>query len=194
MTELEQYLKNATRGLWEKKKLEVREELESHIFERVHKHELLGLAREVAIQQSIQELGDARVINRKMTEVYMFSRQLLLGGAFACTMAGITYWQVTQPRDLRIQCANTAKTFRFSGVANGTIAQFWDATSVAVALQENTHMQAEIINSRVSDDPINTFEMEATSATIGSISQRFFFKNVTLKVPADPGKIRCSIL
>jgi ADP-glucose pyrophosphorylase len=193
-TELERYLNAATRGLWGKKKLEVYEELEAHVLERALKHELLGLAREVAISKSIQELGNARVINQRMMEVYMFSKQLLLGGFAACALAGITYWQVTQPRELRVQCANAAQTFRFSGVAIGTIAQYWDASGVAVALQENTDMQAKAIDIRVSDDPENTFEMEATSATIGSSNQQFFFKNVTLKTPAEPGSIRCSIL
>jgi hypothetical protein len=63
MTELETYLKAATRGLWGKRKLEVREELESHLLEKAHKHELLGLTREEAIFKSMQELGNARVMN-----------------------------------------------------------------------------------------------------------------------------------
>ena len=68
--ELERYLKAATRGLWGKKKLEVREELEAHILERAHKHELLGLEHQKALSNAIQELGNARIINHKMTEVY----------------------------------------------------------------------------------------------------------------------------
>jgi hypothetical protein len=194
MNDLEHFLKTVTRGLWGQHKLEVREELESHVLERAHKHELLGITREDAIQKSIQELGDARVINQRMIEVYMFSRQLLLGGFAACALAGITYWQVIQPRELRVQCTNTAQTFRFSGIAIGTIAQYWDASSLAVALQENTDMQAEAINTTISDDPKKTLEMEAKSATIGSRDQQFFFKDVTLRTPANPGSIRCSIL
>ena len=69
-TKLEQYLKAATRGLWGKKKLEVREELEAHILERAHKHELLGLEHQQAISNAIHELGDARAINHKMMEVH----------------------------------------------------------------------------------------------------------------------------
>ena len=68
--ELERYLKAATRGLWGKKKLEVREELEAHILERAHKHELLGLEHQQAISNAIQELGDAREMNRGMNEVH----------------------------------------------------------------------------------------------------------------------------
>jgi ADP-glucose pyrophosphorylase len=193
MNDLENYLRITTRGLWGKRKLEIQEELEAHILERAHKHELLGLTRENAITKSIQELGNAQAINRKMMEVYMFSKQLLLGGFTACALTGITYWQMTQPRELRLQCANTAKTFHFSGVAIGTIAQYWDASGVAVALQENTNMQAEATNITVSDDPKKTLEMEAKSATIGSRDRQFFFKDVTLKTPSNPGSIRCSI-
>jgi hypothetical protein len=70
MTELEQYLKNATRGLWGKRKVEVREELENHVLERALKHELSGLTREAAILKTLEELGSSRAINRKMTEVH----------------------------------------------------------------------------------------------------------------------------
>jgi hypothetical protein len=70
MNEPEQYLNNATRGLSGKRKLEVREELENHVLERAHKHELSGLTREAAILKTLEELGNARAINRKMTEVH----------------------------------------------------------------------------------------------------------------------------
>lgn len=59
MNELEQYLKTATRGLWGKRKLEVREELKAHVLERVRKHELLWLSREDAVSKSLSELGPA---------------------------------------------------------------------------------------------------------------------------------------
>jgi hypothetical protein len=70
MNQLEKYLNNATRGLFGKQKLEVREELEAHVLERVRKHELSGLPREAAILKTLEELGNARAINQKMTEVH----------------------------------------------------------------------------------------------------------------------------
>jgi hypothetical protein len=70
MNELEHYLKNATRGLGGKRKLEVREELEAHVLERVRKHEFLGLTREEAISKSLSELGSAQVIRLGLQRTY----------------------------------------------------------------------------------------------------------------------------
>jgi hypothetical protein len=70
VTNLEHYLNTASRGLWGKRKLEVREELEAHVLERARKHELSGLTREDAISKTLEELGNARAINHKMTEVH----------------------------------------------------------------------------------------------------------------------------
>jgi hypothetical protein len=71
MTNLEKYLNNATRGIWSKNKLEIREELHNDLLERTRKHQLAGLSQEAATTRAIQELGDARVLNRGMTGVYM---------------------------------------------------------------------------------------------------------------------------
>jgi hypothetical protein len=68
--ELEHFLRTATRGLWGKRKLEVREELESHLLERARKHELLGLSREGAISKSLGELGSAQVIRSGLQRTY----------------------------------------------------------------------------------------------------------------------------
>jgi hypothetical protein len=70
MTELEQFLHTATRGLWGKRKLEVREELEAHVLECAHKHELLGMTREQAISKSLSELGPAQVIRSGLRRTY----------------------------------------------------------------------------------------------------------------------------
>jgi hypothetical protein len=70
MNELEHFLKAATRGLWGKRRLEVREELESHVLGRAHKHELLGLSREDAISKSLAELGSAQVIRSGLNQTY----------------------------------------------------------------------------------------------------------------------------
>jgi hypothetical protein len=70
MTELERFLKNATRGLWGKRKLEAHEELENHLLERSRKHELSGLSREDAIFKSLAELGSAQVIRLGLQRTY----------------------------------------------------------------------------------------------------------------------------
>jgi hypothetical protein len=85
MSDLEQFLKSATRGLYSKRKLEFREELEAHVLERARKHELSGLTREAAIRKTLKELGSSRVINHKMTEVHTMPKLLrsFIATAFA---------------------------------------------------------------------------------------------------------------
>ena len=70
MNELEQYLKNATQGFWGNRKLEVREELESHVLERIRKHKFLGMTRDDAISKSLAELGPAQVIRAGLQRTY----------------------------------------------------------------------------------------------------------------------------
>jgi hypothetical protein len=71
MNQLEQFLKNATQGLFGKRNLEVQEELEAHVLERARKHELLGLSREDAISRSLTELGSASVIRSGLQRTYL---------------------------------------------------------------------------------------------------------------------------
>ena len=70
MTLLEQYLKNATRGLWGKKKLEVREELEAHVLEQARKLELQGLKKPDALQKALEQIGPANIVSRGMIGVH----------------------------------------------------------------------------------------------------------------------------
>jgi hypothetical protein len=70
MSNLEQYLKNATRGLWGKRKLEVREELENHVLEKAHKLELQGFNRTDAIQTVLEQIGPANIVSRGMIGVH----------------------------------------------------------------------------------------------------------------------------
>jgi hypothetical protein len=70
MNILEKYLQQATKGLWGVKKLEIREELTAHILERAYKHEIAGIAHEIAISRAIEELGDAKTIRTGMIGVH----------------------------------------------------------------------------------------------------------------------------
>jgi hypothetical protein len=70
MTPLEQYLKNATRGLWGKKKLEFREELEAHVLEQAHKLEFQGFKQPEAIQKVLEQIGPANIVSRGMIGVH----------------------------------------------------------------------------------------------------------------------------
>jgi hypothetical protein len=151
MNELEDFLKIATRGLRRERKLEVQEELEAHVKERTHKHELHGMAREVAIQKSIQELGDARVINRKMTEVYMSSKHLLLGTAIAGLLS-VTAWQATAPKDLKFACTSSDQTTRLEA---HVLTTWINAFSTARDLEDIdfNNFQAQSINTVMSNLP-----------------------------------------
>ncbi len=195
MDDLQHYLKTATRGLWRKRKLEVKEELESHVLERAHKHELLGLAREDAISKSMQELGNARVINQHMVEVYMFSKQLLLGGFTACALASFGIWQVTKATVLRLECSNADQSFHFSGTTTGKYSRLnMPDKSVLLAAIRGPRLTATIINSTLYDDDGSGFQgiqMQATKASF----EVFDFNDVDMKSGSKDGKsdpeIRC---
>ena len=95
MKALENYLNNATRGIWGKRKLEIREELTADILERTRRFELIGLSRETATVRAIQELGDARVVNRGMTGVYMMPT--FVKTAFGAAMISVALVLSVQP-------------------------------------------------------------------------------------------------
>ena len=106
MNNLERYLNQATRGIWGRRKLEIREELENHVLERTKKFELMGLSRETATARAIQELGDARVVNRGMTGVYMMSTYLK--STVAVIMISVALGWTTQ-----LSIAQVANTTRY---------------------------------------------------------------------------------
>ena len=95
MTQLEQYLKNATRGLWGKRKLEVQEELEADILERTRKYEISGLEHHTAILQAIQEFGNARDVNRGMTRLY--TMPTILKSSILATAVLLMINSITKP-------------------------------------------------------------------------------------------------
>jgi hypothetical protein len=95
MTPLEQYLNNATRGIWGKRKLEIREELESDITERSKKFVLSGFSRDQAVEKAILELGDARVVNNGMKGIYIMPT--MLKTSIAVIMVTLTITAMTKP-------------------------------------------------------------------------------------------------
>ncbi len=88
MNNLEQYLTQATKGLWGKKKLEIREELTAHILERAYKHEIAGISHEIAVAQAITELGDAKTIRTGMIGVHTMPNVFKISGFLAVVAAG----------------------------------------------------------------------------------------------------------
>jgi hypothetical protein len=95
MNNLERYLNNATRGIWGKRKLEIREELESDILERAKKFELNGCSSDQAIRKAILELGDARVVNNGMKGIYIMPT--MLKTSIAAVMVMLTITAMTKP-------------------------------------------------------------------------------------------------
>jgi hypothetical protein len=70
MTLLETYLNRATRGVWGKKKLEVKAELRGSIEARAWKLECLGFTPELALETAMRELGEPKAIAAGLTKVH----------------------------------------------------------------------------------------------------------------------------
>lgn len=67
---IETYLRKSTRGLWGKKRNEVREELSSHIEGRVNAHLIGGLSESDAVEKTLVELGHPTNVSAGMARVY----------------------------------------------------------------------------------------------------------------------------
>jgi hypothetical protein len=67
---IETYLQKSTRGLWGKKRDEVREELSSHIQGRVHAHLVGGLCESDAVEKTLTELGHPTHVSAGMARLY----------------------------------------------------------------------------------------------------------------------------
>jgi hypothetical protein len=88
MSNLETYLKAATRGLWGQKKLEVREELEAHVLEQARKLELQGFNHTDAIQKVLERIGPANIVSNGMIGVH--TMPTMIRSAFAIFTLSIT--------------------------------------------------------------------------------------------------------
>ena len=67
---IEHYLRKSTRGLWGRKREEVREELSAHIFGRVNAHLIGGLSESEAVEKTLTELGHPTNVNAGMARLY----------------------------------------------------------------------------------------------------------------------------
>ncbi len=89
---VETYLRQATRGLWGKKRLEVREELAAHLQERVMAHRIAGLGHADAVEKALAELGEPKEVNVGMARLYTLPTVAGSGLVFAAicvfTLAG----------------------------------------------------------------------------------------------------------
>jgi hypothetical protein len=79
MTDLEQFLRQASRGLWGSERQTIRRELESHIRHRAQRYEIDGSSEADAIKLAIADLGEAREISSGMKGVYIMPTTIRFG-------------------------------------------------------------------------------------------------------------------
>lgn len=77
------YLRRATRGLWGRRRREVREELEAHLNERVLAHRIAGLGEAGAVERALAELGNPRDVSAGMMRLYTLPTVMGSGAALA---------------------------------------------------------------------------------------------------------------
>ena len=82
-TYIETYLRRATRGLWGRKKLEVREELAAHLEARALSYQLAGLEETDAVKKALAELGKPQEVSLEMAKLYTFPKVAGSGLIFA---------------------------------------------------------------------------------------------------------------
>lgn len=70
MRQTEQYVRQATRGLWGRARRELKTELEGHIAERCQDFRLAGLSAEEAERQTLRELGAPTRVSSGMLDVH----------------------------------------------------------------------------------------------------------------------------
>jgi hypothetical protein len=102
MTQLEQYLNQATRGLYGKKRLEVREELTNHILEKTRGFEVMGCSPELAMSKAIDSLGKASSLRGALWNVHLLPKTLPVSVALATVITG-TFFMVSQPVIAQVQ-------------------------------------------------------------------------------------------
>lgn len=122
MTNLEKYLNNATRGIWGKRKLEIREELEGHILENARKYEIAGFTPDQAVTKVLEQLGNPRKLSFGFWEVYMvMQRQFMLGSLMVVTLLSVATWQMTLQRNFKFSCASLNKLIQLETQANSSL-------------------------------------------------------------------------
>lgn len=92
MSELDRYLRRATRGLWGRRRQEVWAELEANLGLRVRELQVAGLSEAAAAQKALEEIGEPRIVQEGMTRLYTFpkmARASLLAAMLALALTGL---------------------------------------------------------------------------------------------------------
>jgi hypothetical protein len=90
MTDLEQFLRQASRGLWGHERQTVRRELESHIRQRAQRYEIDGSSEVEAIKLAIADLGEPQEISAGMKGVYTMANTIRVG-VFTAALATFVF-------------------------------------------------------------------------------------------------------
>ena len=108
---VETYLKQATRGLWGRKRQEVKEELGAHIEGRINAHLIAGLDENTAVEQTLAELGQPAQVSAGMISLHslpqlaglgalataiLFLTFALIAESVAQSVPGTLYWPSTE--------------------------------------------------------------------------------------------------
>jgi hypothetical protein len=86
---LERYLNLATRGLWGRKKLEIRRELDGNIREMALEYSIAGMNETESIQRALEEFGAPQKVSVGMSKVY-FVPSMIRNLVIALTVSSLT--------------------------------------------------------------------------------------------------------
>ncbi len=197
MTNLEQYLNNATRGIWGKRKLEIREELEAHILENARKYEITGFTPDQSVTKVLGQLGNPRTLSFGFWEVYVvMQRQLMLGSLMVVMLFSIATWQATIQRDFKFSCASANQSQSIEG--NKTTS-WLNAFFVARELEkvDFTDFTMEKVKTTATDSgKLSSMYSEAESGQFRTTNQKYVdLRNpkLTVQTAKDKGsnKLHC---
>lgn len=138
---LETYLKQATRGIWGKRKQDAILELRGNIEARIWTLEHQGKLHSKALEIALRELGDARVVNSAMVRVHTWPgmmRGLLLAGL--CSSAIIASLNSSQAQVSIIHANNDEKTqiTKTAWISMSSLKANLEAAGIAVNDQPQT--------------------------------------------------------
>ena len=180
MNTLKQYLQNATRGIWGKRKLEILEELENHILERSKKYELEGSSREMAVLQVLEQLGNPQKLSFGFWEVYMSSqKQWMFGSLMVALLIVAAIWQMTLPRNLKFSCSTKDHSTWIEGTTSATWFNVFGVARDLEKLEFVDYSMQQVKDTMMESENGNIFHSEAKSGQFKTSNQKY----ITLQNP-----------
>ena len=165
----ERYLRRATRGLWGRKRREVREELEAHLSDRIMAYRIGGLAEADAVDRVLSELGSPQEVSMGMTRLYTLPTVMGSGAALAGAFV-------------------TVVALLPNGVAQSPVlgSFYWPSEECTAALRTDSVLKAynacrELDNSLWLDPQAFAKTLEAQGVTVGRSDEM-----LTLTFPNTP--------